>query len=248
MLIYIYFRIENIEQQNMGILYVVPTPVGNLEDITLRAIRILKEADFVLAEDTRTSGKLLKHLDIQVPMYSHHKFNEHQTVKPLVERIQNSEHHVALVSDAGTPAISDPGFLLVRECVKNGVEVQCLPGATAFVPALVSSALPAEKFVFEGFLPQKKGRQTRLNSLKEEQRTIIFYESPYRVLKTLTQLSEVFGGDRQAAAVREISKIHEECVRGTLSELVEHFTQNEPRGEFVLLVGGADEKTNREKE
>lgn len=248
MLIYTYFRIKKLKHCIMGILYVVPTPVGNLEDITLRAIRILKEADFVLAEDTRTSGKLLKHLEIQVPMYSHHKFNEHQTVKPLVERIQNSEHHVALVSDAGTPAISDPGFLLVRECVKNGVEVQCLPGATAFVPALVSSALPAEKFVFEGFLPQKKGRQTRLNSLKDEQRTIIFYESPYRVLKTLTQLSEVFGGDRQAAAVREISKIHEECVRGTLSELVEHFTQNEPRGEFVLLVGGADEKTNREKE
>lgn len=248
MLIYTYFRIKKLKHCIMGILYVVPTPVGNLEDITLRAIRILKEADFVLAEDTRTSGKLLKHLEIQVPMYSHHKFNEHQTVKPLVERIQNSEHHVALVSDAGTPAISDPGFLLVRECVKNGVEVQCLPGATAFVPALVSSALPAEKFVFEGFLPQKKGRQTRLNSLKEEQRTIIFYESPYRVLKTLTQLCEVFGGERQAAAVREISKIHEECVRGTLTELVEHFTQNEPRGEFVLLVGGADEKTNREKE
>lgn len=248
MLIYTYFRIKKLKHCIMGILYVVPTPVGNLEDITLRAIRILKEADFVLAEDTRTSGKLLKHLEIQVPMYSHHKFNEHQTVKPLVERIQNSEHHVALVSDAGTPAISDPGFLLVRECVKNGVEVQCLPGATAFVPALVSSALPAEKFVFEGFLPQKKGRQTRLNSLKEEQRTIIFYESPYRVLKTLTQFSEVFGNDRQAAAVREISKIHEECVRGTLAELVEHFTENEPRGEFVLLVGGADEKTNREKE
>lgn len=232
----------------MGMLYIVPTPVGNLEDITLRAIRILKEADFVLAEDTRTSGKLLKHLDIQVPMYSHHKFNEHQTVKHLVERIQNSEHHVALVSDAGTPAISDPGFLLVRECVKNNVEVQCLPGATAFVPALVSSALPSEKFVFEGFLPQKKGRQTRLNFLKDEQRTIIFYESPYRVLKTFTQLAEIFGGERQAAAVREISKIHEECVRGTLHELIEHFTKNEPRGEFVLLVAGADEKDCKEKE
>lgn len=248
MLIYIYFRIRKQKNQAMGILYVVPTPVGNLEDITLRAIRILKEADFVLAEDTRTSGKLLKHLEIQVPMYSHHKFNEHQTVKPLVERIQNSEHHVALISDAGTPAISDPGFLLVRECVKNGVEVQCLPGATAFVPALVSSALPSEKFVFEGFLPQKKGRQTRLNFLKDEQRTIIFYESPYRVLKTLTQLAELFGNDRQAAAVREISKIHEECVRGTLNDLVEHFTKNEPRGEFVLLVGGADEKENKERD
>lgn len=230
----------------MGLLYIVPTPVGNLEDITLRAIRILKEADFVLAEDTRTSGKLLKHLEIQVPMYSHHKFNEHNTVKPLVERIQSSAGHVALVSDAGTPAISDPGFLLVRECVKNGVEVQCLPGATAFVPALVSSALPSERFVFEGFLPQKKGRQTRLNFLKDEQRTIIFYESPYRVVKTLTQLAEVFGNERAAAACREISKIHEECVRGTLAELIEHFTKNEPRGEFVLLVGGAEEKKEKE--
>ena len=241
-------HLETTIQQFMGLLYIVPTPVGNLEDITLRAIRILKEADFVLAEDTRTSGKLLKHLDIQVPMYSHHKFNEHQTVKPLVERIQNSERHVALVSDAGTPAISDPGFLLVRECVKNGVEVQCLPGATAFVPALVSSALPSERFVFEGFLPQKKGRQTRLNFLKEEKRTIILYESPYRVVKTLTQLAEVFGNEREAAAVREISKIHEECVRGTLAELITHFTQNEPRGEFVLLVGGAEEKEKKNRE
>ena len=221
----------------MGMLYIIPTPVGNLEDITLRAIRLLKEADFILAEDTRTSAKLLKHLDIQVPMYSHHKFNEHKTVGSLVERIRDCEHHVALISDAGTPGISDPGFLLVRESVKSGVEVQCLPGATAFVPALVCSGLPSEKFVFEGFLPQKKGRQTRLNLLKEEQRTIIFYESPYRVLKTLTQLAEVFGPSRQAAAVREISKLHEECVRGTLAELVEHFTKNEPRGEFVLLVG-----------
>jgi 16S rRNA (cytidine1402-2'-O)-methyltransferase len=221
----------------MGMLYIIPTPVGNLEDITLRAIRLLKEADFILAEDTRTSAKLLKHLDIQVPMYSHHKFNEHKTVGSLVERIRDCEHHVALISDAGTPGISDPGFLLVRESVKSGVEVQCLPGATAFVPALVCSGLPSEKFVFEGFLPQKKGRQTRLNFLKEELRTIIFYESPYRVLKTLTQLAEVFGSSRQAAAVREISKLHEECVRGTLAELVEHFTKNEPRGEFVLLVG-----------
>ena len=221
----------------MGILYVVPTPVGNLEDMTMRAIRILREADFILAEDTRTSAKLMKHFEIQAPMYSHHKFNEHKTVGALVERIRNSEQHVALVSDAGTPAISDPGFLLVRECVKNDIDVQCLPGATAFVPALVSSGLPCEKFVFEGFLPQKKGRQTRLNQLKEEARTIIFYESPYRVLKTLTQFAEVFGGERRAAAVREISKIHEECVRGTLQELVEHFTKNEPRGEFVILVG-----------
>lgn len=229
-------------------LYVVPTPVGNLEDITMRAVRLLKEADFVLAEDTRTSSKLLKHLEIQVPMYSHHKFNEHKTSASIVERIKDCKSHVALISDAGTPAISDPGFMLVRECVKNGVEVQCLPGATAFVPALVSSALPCDKFVFEGFLPQKKGRQTRLNFLKQEQRTIIFYESPYRVLKTLTQLAEVFGAERQAAAVREISKLHEECVRGTLAELVEHFTKNEPRGEFVLLVGGAEENRKNDDE
>lgn len=229
-------------------LYVVPTPVGNLEDITMRAVRLLKEADFVLAEDTRTSSKLLKHLEIQVPMYSHHKFNEHKTSASIVERIKDCKNHVALISDAGTPAISDPGFMLVRECVKNGVEVQCLPGATAFVPALVSSALPCDKFVFEGFLPQKKGRQTRLNFLKQEQRTIIFYESPYRVLKTLTQLAEVFGAERQAAAVREISKLHEECVRGTLAELVEHFTKNEPRGEFVLLVGGAEENRKNDDE
>lgn len=221
----------------MGILYVVPTPVGNLEDITMRALRILREADFILAEDTRTSGKLMKHFDIQVPMYSHHKFNEHKTVGSLAERIANCERHAALVSDAGTPAISDPGFMLVRECIRNNVEVQCLPGATAFVPALVSSGLPCEKFVFEGFLPQKKGRQTRLNQLKDEQRTIIFYESPYRVVKTLTQLSEVMGPTRQAAAVREISKLHEECVRGTLADLIAHFSKNEPRGEFVLLVG-----------
>ena len=229
-------------------LYVIPTPVGNLEDITMRAVRLLKEADFVLAEDTRTSSKLLKHLDIQVPMYSHHKFNEHKTSASIVERIRNCQNHVALISDAGTPAISDPGFMLVRECVKNGVEVQCLPGATAFVPALVCSALPCDKFVFEGFLPQKKGRQTRLNFLKQEQRTMIFYESPYRVLKTLTQLSEVFGGERQAAAVREISKLHEECVRGSLEELVAHFTKNEPRGEFVLLVGGVEDARVKDEE
>lgn len=232
----------------MGMLYVIPTPVGNLEDITMRAVRLLKEADFVLAEDTRTSSKLLKHLDIQVPMYSHHKFNEHKTSASVVERIRDCAGHAALISDAGTPAISDPGFMLVRECIRSGVEVQCLPGATAFVPALVCSALPCDKFVFEGFLPQKKGRQTRLNFLKEEQRTIIFYESPYRVVKTLTQLAEVFGGERQAAAVREISKLHEECVRGSLSELVEHFTKNEPRGEFVLLVGGVEEVRSKNED
>ena len=225
----------------MGMLYVIPTPVGNLEDITMRAVRLLGEAEFILAEDTRTSAKLMKHLEIQVSMYSHHKFNEHKTVGSLAERIKDCAGHVALISDAGTPGISDPGFLLVRECVRCGVEVQCLPGATAFVPALVSSALPADKFVFEGFLPQKKGRQTRLNFLKEEERTMIFYESPYRVLKTLTQFAEIFGPDRNAAAVREISKLHEECVRGTLASLVEHFKNNEPRGEFVLLVGGVEQ-------
>ena len=232
----------------MGILYVVPTPVGNLEDITMRALRILREADFILAEDTRTSGKLLKHFEIEVPMYSHHKFNEHKTVGSLARRIQESEHHVALISDAGTPAISDPGFMLVRECIRNEVEVQCLPGATAFVPALVSSGLPCDTFVFEGFLPQKKGRQTRLNQLKDEERTIIFYESPYRVVKTLTQLSEVMGPMRQAAAVREISKLHEESVRGTLAELIAHFTKNEPRGEFVLLVGSNSDSQDCDNE
>lgn len=224
-----------------GVLYIVPTPVGNLEDMTFRAIRVLQEVDLILAEDTRTSSVLLKHYDIKGRLESHHKFNEHKTSASLVERIRDCENHVALISDAGTPAISDPGFMLVRECVKCGVDVQCLPGATAFVPALVCSALPCDKFVFEGFLPQKKGRQTRLNFLKQEQRTIIFYESPYRVLKTLTQFAEVFGAERQAAAVREISKLHEECVRGTLAELVEHFTKNEPRGEFVLLVGGLED-------
>ena len=233
------FNLQCLYITEMGILYVVPTPVGNLEDITMRAVRILREADSVLAEDTRTSAKLLKHLDIQVPMYSHHKFNEHKTVGALAERIRECSNHVALISDAGTPAISDPGFMLVREAVRCGVEVQCLPGATAFVPALVSSALPCDKFVFEGFLPQKKGRQTRLNFLKQEQRTMVFYESPYRVLKSLTQFAEVFGPERQAATVREISKLHEESLRGTLAELVEHFTKNEPRGEFVIVVAGA---------
>lgn len=242
------FNLQCLYITEMGILYVVPTPVGNLEDITMRAVRILREADFVLAEDTRTSAKLLKHLDIQVPMYSHHKFNEHKTVGALAERIRECSNHVALISDAGTPAISDPGFMLVREAVRCGVEVLCLPGATAFVPALVSSALPCDKFVFEGFLPQKKGRQTRLNFLKQEQRTMVFYESPYRVLKSLTQFAEVFGPERQAATVREISKLHEESLRGTLAELVEHFTKNEPRGEFVIVVAGAGQAAAQDNE
>lgn len=220
-----------------GILYLVPTPVGNLEDITLRALRILKEADLVLAEDTRTSGMLLKHYDIEAHLCAHHKFNEHQTAESFAARIQGGEN-VALVSDAGTPAISDPGFMLVRACVARGVTVQCLPGPTAFVPALVASGLPCDKFCFEGFLPQKKGRQTRLQELSNEPRTIILYESPYRVVKTLEQLATVFGEDRPCAACREISKMFEETVRGTLSEVKAHFQTHEPKGEFVLIVGG----------
>lgn len=223
----------------MGKLYVVPTPVGNMEDMTFRAIRILKEADLILAEDTRTSGILLKHYEIKNAMQSHHKFNEHQTVESIVNRIKGGQT-VALISDAGTPGISDPGFLVVRECVRNGIEVQCLPGATAFVPALVSSGLPDERFCFEGFLPQKKGRMTRLNALKEETRTMIFYESPYRLAKTLTQFAEVFGADRPVSVCREISKIHEESVRGTLQEVIAHFTETEPRGEIVIILGGKE--------
>lgn len=223
----------------MGKLYVVPTPVGNLDDMTFRAIKVLKEADLILAEDTRTSGILLKHFEIKNAMQSHHKFNEHRTVEALAQRIQAGEI-VALISDAGTPAISDPGFLLVRECVRNGVEVECLPGATAFVPALVMSGLPNDRFCFEGFLPQKKGRVTRLTALQGETRTMIFYESPYRVVKTLTQFTEFFGAERQVAVCREISKVHEECVRGTLQEVIAHFTANEPRGEFVIVLAGKD--------
>ena len=222
----------------MGTLYLVPTPVGNLEDITLRALRILKEVDLILAEDTRTSGMLLKHFDIKNRLSSHHKFNEHQTAEAVAERLAVSDETVALVSDAGTPGISDPGFMLVRACVARDVEVQCLPGATAFVPALVSSGLPCERFAFEGFLPQKKGRATRIAALAEEPRTMIIYESPYRVAKTLRQLAEAFGSDRRCAACREISKLHEECVRGTLEEVAAHFEANEPRGEFVLIVEG----------
>ncbi|MEG2150949.1 MAG: 16S rRNA (cytidine(1402)-2'-O)-methyltransferase [Bacteroidaceae bacterium] len=223
----------------MGKLYVVPTPVGNLEDMTFRAIRILKEADLILAEDTRTSGILLKHFEIKNSMQSHHKFNEHQMVESVANRIKAGET-VALISDAGTPGISDPGFLVVRECVKNGIEVECLPGATAFVPALVASGLPNEKFCFEGFLPVKKGRMTRLKVLQEETRTTVFYESPHRLLKTLTQFAEYFGGERKASVSREISKLHEETVRGTLIELVEHFTQTDPRGEIVIVLSGKE--------
>lgn len=224
----------------MGILYVVPTPVGNMEDMTLRAIRILKEADLVLAEDTRTSGILLKHFEIKNQLMSHHKFNEHGTSAGIVERLRAGAT-IALISDAGTPGISDPGFYLVREAVNAGVEVQCLPGATAMIPALVSSGLPCDRFCFEGFLPQKKGRQSRIKALADEQRTMVFYESPYRVVKLLEQLAEVFGNERRVSACREISKVHEESVRGTLAEVTAHFKENEPRGEFVVVVAGKNE-------
>ena len=230
----------------MGTLYLVPTPVGNLEDITLRALRILKEADVVLAEDTRTSGILLKYYDIKTRLCSHHKFNEHQTAEAFAARMAAGEV-MALISDAGTPAISDPGFMLVRACVERGVEVQCLPGATAFVPALVASGLPCERFTFEGFLPQKKGRATRLEQLKEEPRTMIFYESPYRVVKTLAQFAEVFGPERRVSACREISKLHEESVRGTMAEVLAHFEENEPRGEFVIVVEGLVREKKKSK-
>ena len=225
----------------MGPLYLVPTPVGNLEDITYRALRILKEADLILAEDTRTSGILLKHFEIKNAMLSYHKFNEHQTVDRVVERLRAGET-VAVISDAGTPGISDPGFLVAREAIRAGVEVITLPGATAFVPALVSSGLPCDRFCFEGFLPQKKGRQSRLEALREETRTMIFYESPHRVVKALAQFVEVFGPERPVSVCREISKIHEESVRGTLQEVLDYFQTNEPRGEFVIVVGGLDEK------
>jgi 16S rRNA (cytidine1402-2'-O)-methyltransferase len=208
-----------------------------MEDITLRAIRILKEADVVLAEDTRTSGILLKHFDIKQHLLSHHKFNEHGTSASVIERLQAGQT-VALISDAGTPGIADPGFFLVREAVKAGIEVQTLPGATAFVPALVSSGLPCDRFCFEGFLPQKKGRQTKLQSLVDEERTMVFYESPYRVLKTLQQFCEVFGPERLVSCCREISKVHEESVRGTLQEVIAHFQEHEPRGEFVIVLAG----------
>lgn len=221
----------------MGKLYLVPTPVGNLEDITLRAIRILKEVDVILAEDTRTSGKLLQHYNITTHMQSHHMHNEHKTVEALVKRILAGET-VALISDAGTPAISDPGFLLARACIENRIEVDCLPGATAFVPALVNSGLPNDKFVFEGFLPVKKGRQTRFKLLAEESRTIIFYESPHKLLKTLGNIVEYFGNDRQVSVSRELTKLYEETVRGTAEEVFRHYTEKPPKGEIVIVVGG----------
>lgn len=223
----------------MGILYIVPTPVGNMEDMTFRAVRILKEVDLVLAEDTRTSGILLKHFGISNQLMSHHKFNEHGTSAGIVERLLAGAN-VALISDAGTPGISDPGFFLVREAVRAGIEVQTLPGATAFVPALVSSGLPCDRFAFEGFLPQKKGRKTKLEALASEERTMIFYESPYRLVKTLQQMAEHFGSERQVSVCREISKIHEESVRGTLAEVAAHFIATPPKGEIVIVVAGND--------
>ncbi|MEN2280609.1 16S rRNA (cytidine(1402)-2'-O)-methyltransferase [Algoriphagus sp. SE2] len=222
-------------------LFIVPTPIGNLQDITLRAIEVLKQADVILAEDTRTSGILLKHLNISRPLQSYHIFNEHKAVEKLVERMKGGEHF-ALISDAGTPAISDPGFLLVRAVIQAGLEVQCLPGPTAFVPALVNSGLPNDRFVFEGFLPHKKGRKTRIENLVEEVRTMIFYESTHRIQKTLVQLAEAFGEDRQACVSRELTKLHEENARGTLKELIEYYQTHPVKGEIVLVVAGKNPK------
>jgi len=221
----------------MGKLYLVPTPIGNLKDMTFRAVEVLNEVDLILAEDTRTSGKLLKHFEITTQMHSHHMHNEHKTVEGIVRRINNGET-IALISDAGTPAISDPGFLLTRACVEAGIEVDCLPGATAFVPALVNSGFPNDKFIFEGFLPVKKGRQTRLLLLAEETRTVIYYESPHKLLKTLKQFVEHFGADRPVSVSREITKLHEETIRGTASEVLAYYTNKPPKGEIVIVVGG----------
>jgi 16S rRNA (cytidine1402-2'-O)-methyltransferase len=226
-----------------GKLFVVPTPIGNLEDMTFRAVRVLKETELLLVEDTRVSARLLAHYDIQAKMTSHHKFNEHGTVRRIAEKIE-AGLNVALISDAGTPGISDPGFLLVRTCIENGIDVECLPGATAFVPALVNSGFPSDRFVFEGFLPQKKGRQKRLLALKEEIRTIVFYESPHRLVKLLNQMTDVFGSERRCCVSRELSKLFEENVRGTLAELIQHFEKNSPRGEIVVVVEGLQKENN----
>ena len=221
----------------MAKLFIVPTPIGNLEDLTHRAARVLEEVDIILAEDTRTSARLLAHYSISTPMRSHHMHNEHKTVKKWADEISSGKN-IALITDAGTPAISDPGFLLVRECVENQIEVDCLPGATAFVPALVNSGLPCDRFTFEGFLPQKKGRQTRLKALATESKTMIFYESPYRIVKSLQQFGEHMGLDRRVSVSREISKKFEETIRGTLAEVIAHFTEKEPKGEFVIVLEG----------
>ena len=231
-------------QTYMGILYLVPTPVGNMEDMTFRAVRILKEADLVLCEDTRTSGILLKHFDIKNHLMAHHKFNEHGTSANIVNRL-NAGETIALISDAGTPCISDPGFYLAREAIAAGVIVQTLPGATAMIPALVSSGFPCDRFCFEGFLPQKKGRKTHIESLQDETRTMIFYESPYRIIKTLEQFIEAFGADRMVSCCREISKLHEESVRGTLEEVLQHFKETAPRGEFVIVLAGKDKEKKK---
>ncbi len=231
----------------MGKLYIVPTPIGNLEDMTYRAVRILKEVDFLLAEDTRKTGFLLKHFEIEAKMYSHHKFNEHKTSESIINRIEAGES-CALVSDAGTPAISDPGYLLVKHAVENNIEVECLPGATAFVPALVNSGLTNDRFCFEGFLPQKKGRQKRLDALKEESRTMIFYESPFRLVKTLEQFKDFFGADRPSSVSRELTKLHEENVHGTLDEVLEHFKQKNVKGEIVIIVEGLHTKKSSKKD
>ncbi len=225
----------------MSKLYLVPTPIGNLEDMTLRAIRVLKEVDLILAEDTRTSGKLLKHFEIQTPMQSHHMHNEHQTLERIVASLQGGTT-IAIISDAGTPAISDPGFLLTRACVQAGIPVDCLPGPTAFVPALVNSGFPNDRFIFEGFLPVKKGRQTRFLSLQEETRTMIFYESPHKLIKTLGHFITYFGADRQVSVSREITKLHEETIRGTLTEVLEHYSAKPPKGELVIVLMGKTSK------
>jgi len=221
----------------MSKLYIVPTPIGNLDDMTLRAIKVLKEVDLILAEDTRTSGKLLKHFGIETPMQSHHMHNEHKILERLVKQLKSGQH-LAVISDAGTPAISDPGFLLTRACIENAIEVECLPGATAFVPALVNSGLPNDKFVFEGFLPVKKGRQTRLKLLSEETRTMIFYESPHKLLKTLSQFAEYFGADRQISVSRELTKLYDETLRGSVTEVLDKFEKKPPKGELVVVVAG----------
>jgi 16S rRNA (cytidine1402-2'-O)-methyltransferase len=237
----------NLQTQNIGKLYLVPTPIGNLEDITLRAIRILKEVDLILAEDTRNGGNLLKHLGIEKRLLSHHQHNEHKAVNEIIKFLKQGQQ-IALISDAGTPAISDPGFLLVRECIKEEIAIETLPGATAFVPALVNSGLPCDRFCFEGFLPAKKGRQTRLKELATEERTMIFYESPHRLLKTLDEFAEFFGAERKACASREISKLFEENVRGTVAEIKSHFENNILKGEFVICVEGKNNKSSKQED
>jgi 16S rRNA (cytidine1402-2'-O)-methyltransferase len=231
----------------MGKLYIVPTPIGNLEDITLRALRILKEVDLILAEDTRTSGFLLKHFEIDKKLASFHKFNEHKSLQAFISRL-NAGENIALISDAGTPSISDPGFLIVRECVNQNIDVECLPGATAFVPALVTSGLPSDRFIFEGFLPQKKGRQKKMMELANEDRTIVFYESPFRLVKALEEIQQYFGPERKVSVSREISKLHEETIRGTAAEVLNHYKTKPPKGEIVIVVEGKNSKPHKEDE